>query len=115
MQQCKYAIATSGTLTLELALHQIPSVAVYKPSLLNYIVGKFLFRINLKHYCLPNIICNKTIFPEFMGINISIKKVFLSLKDIIEKKQNDDFLQLRQILGDQDASKNAAKTIQQLM
>ena len=39
MKTCKTALAKSGTVTLELALHGVPTVVHYELSLLNYLVA----------------------------------------------------------------------------
>jgi lipid-A-disaccharide synthase len=105
MQQCHRAIATSGTLTLELALYNIPTAVIYKISRLNYIIAKYIFRINLSHYCLVNIIAGKTLFPEFFGYKISPEHIVQSLQNIESCEQ------IKHILGEENASDNAAKEI----
>ena len=71
MQSAQAALAKSGTVTLELALHSIPTVVHYELSFLNYLFAKFILRLNLPHYCIVNILANKTLFPELMGRHIS--------------------------------------------
>ena len=60
-------IATSGTITLEIALSKLPCIVVYYISRLDVLIAKYLFKIDLPHYSLPNIIANKTIYPELIG------------------------------------------------
>jgi lipid-A-disaccharide synthase len=71
MRDSTIALAKSGTVSLELALHAIPSVIHYELTPLNYIIAKYLLRLNLPHYCIVNILAGKTLFPEWMGRNIS--------------------------------------------
>jgi lipid-A-disaccharide synthase len=66
MQNCDAALATSGTVTLELALHHIPTVVMYRLSFINWFVAKFLIRLHLPFYCIVNIIAQKTVFPELI-------------------------------------------------
>lgn len=75
MRRCRLAIATCGTVTLELALQKVPSVVIYRPSLMNALLARFLFRINLPHYSIANILCNKTIFPEAVHWVISLRRI----------------------------------------
>lgn len=75
MQKTYFAIAKSGTVTLELALHFVPTVVTYGLSKLDLIIARDLLRIRLPFYCLVNIIANKEIFPELIGpdfTNISL-------------------------------------------
>ncbi|MCI0381534.1 MAG: lipid-A-disaccharide synthase [Chlamydiae bacterium] len=61
------AFAKSGTITLELALNQIPTVVTYAISKLDLIIAKNILKISLPFYCLPNIILNSPLFPELFG------------------------------------------------
>ena len=40
VSDCKLSVATSGTITLELALLGLPSIVVYKTTFINYLIGK---------------------------------------------------------------------------
>jgi lipid-A-disaccharide synthase len=71
MRDCKTALAKSGTVTLELALHHVPTVVHYELSNLNYLIAKYVLRLQLPHYCIVNILGKKNIFPEFMGRKLS--------------------------------------------
>lgn len=67
MQKAHLAIAKSGTVTLELALHSVPTIVTYGLSKLDLIIARDLLRIRLRFYCLVNIIANEEIFPELIG------------------------------------------------
>jgi lipid-A-disaccharide synthase len=54
MRASHFALATSGTVTLELALHQIPTVVTFAINPLDVFLAQKIFRINLSHYALPN-------------------------------------------------------------
>lgn len=66
MQQATAALATSGTVTLELGLFQVPTVVVYRISPLNAFIAKYILRLQLAHYCIVNIIAGQTLFPELI-------------------------------------------------
>lgn len=68
MRYCSTALATSGTVTLELALHQTPTVTVYEVSATNSFLVRYIFRIRLPHYCIVNILANDTVFPELIAV-----------------------------------------------
>lgn len=74
-------LTSFGTATLEIALLNRPFIALYFPSLLNSILGKFLLRT--KYLSLPNIILNKKIFPEY--INPNLTEVYQKVKEILNK------------------------------
>ena len=77
------AIAVSGTITLELALHKVPFITVYKLNFLSYFFLKNI--VYAKYITLVNIIFNKPIVPEliqneFNKANLKNKLNFL-MKD----------------------------------
>ena len=65
MKACDVAFATSGTVTLELALMGVPSVIFYRTSGLKYFLGKRMLAVPF--IGLPNLILNKSVFAEFIG------------------------------------------------
>lgn len=72
MQICSSALAKSGTVTLELAMHLVPTFVHYELTTLNYFIAKYIVRINLPYYCIVNILGNRTIFPEFIDKKPSV-------------------------------------------
>ena len=55
------ALACSGTITLELVLFKIPTIAVYKTDFLSSFIGRIL--VDFKNVLLPNFILEKKIVP----------------------------------------------------
>ena len=64
MSIANVAIAASGTVTLEAALLNLPSVIIYKVNSLTYFLGKLLVKI--PHIGLPNIVAGRKILPELL-------------------------------------------------
>ena len=58
------ALASSGTVTLELALCGVPTVSMYKTDLLMQL---FLSRIKVWSAALPNLIADKPVIPEHLN------------------------------------------------
>lgn len=71
MKKATVAIAKSGTVVLELALLGKPTVVIYHLSKLNYFLIKYLLNIKVPYISLPNLLLNKTLFPEMVGLKIS--------------------------------------------
>lgn len=67
MKKSTIAFATSGTITLELALHGIPTLVTYFITKLDLFLAKKVFRIRLPHYCIANYTVNMRVFHEFYG------------------------------------------------
>lgn len=67
MHACDFALAKCGTIVLETALHQTPTIVTCLLSSFDNFLAKYIFKIFLPAYSLPNIITNSIIFPEFIG------------------------------------------------
>ena len=59
LKHSSFAIACSGTVTLELVLFKIPTVAVYKTDFVSALIGRML--VNFKNVILPNFLLKKNI------------------------------------------------------
>jgi lipid-A-disaccharide synthase len=55
------AIACSGTVTLELVLFKIPTIAIYKTDILSATIGRLL--VNFKNVILPNFLIGEKVVP----------------------------------------------------
>ncbi len=64
MSRTDLAIAVSGTVSVELAILQVPAIIVYRFNRLSYLIARLL--IKLKWVSLVNIIRNKSIYPELI-------------------------------------------------
>jgi len=113
MRTAKGAIATSGTIILELGLHSVPTVATYQLAPFNYLLGRYVLRLRLPFYTLVNIICEKEVYPEFIHRTLSAEAIATALKTLLNHpepcKQACD--QLRALLQNQNANQIAAQTI----
>jgi lipid-A-disaccharide synthase len=87
MQKSSLAIATSGTVTLELALYLVPTLVTYVLSPLNYFIGRYLFKIDLPFYCIVNILAQKEIYPEFVGKKLKCSVLNLFLENLIVNEE----------------------------
>lgn len=119
MKAAYMAIAKSGTVTLELALHEIPTVVTYAISPLDLIIARDILRIRLPYYCLVNIIANSEVFPELFGPNFTeetlYEKATSFISDTPERQRClTNCSKLKKTLGDQDASTEAATLCLQL-
>lgn len=107
------AIAKSGTVNLELALHKVPTVVIYKIAPLDLFIARRIFRICLPFYCIVNIILQKEVFKELFGPNAEEKKLFPEaerlLQDISYRQEKIELCQqVITELGQMEASKQTA-------
>ena len=76
-----YAIAVSGTITLELAISKVPLIVVYKLNFFSFFILKKLVKV--KYVSLANIILNKKVIPELIQYNFSYVKFHKELENLI--------------------------------
>lgn len=113
MQVADLAIATSGTVTLEAALCDLPSIIVYKASALNALIFRNIIKI--PNIGLPNIVMGHRILPELLqeeatAQNIANQAQFM-LKPENMQKIKQDLAQMRQKLGNGGAINKVARIV----
>lgn len=116
MKDAYVAIAKSGTVTLELALHRCPSVVMYKVGWINRFIARYVLRLNLPHFCIVNILQKKEVFPELIAKKVSIKSLYAAFQSLFcEEKIRQECVQscidLEKQLPETQASANAAQAI----
>jgi len=72
-----FAVAKSGTVSLEICNSKVPSIIIYKMNLLNYIIVKFL--VKTKYVNIINIINKKEVIPELIQNECNAKEIFRSV------------------------------------
>ncbi len=119
MRSCHLALAKSGTVTLELALHDIPTVVHYELSTFNYLMAKYYLRLNLPHYCIVNILEGEKVFPEFIHRNLSAEAISAQAALLYSNNQQRQQIieacqRIKHKLGTHSSHQNAAKAIHEL-
>ncbi|NGX45122.1 MAG: Lipid-A-disaccharide synthase [Chlamydiae bacterium] len=87
MDIAECAIATSGTITLELALQKIPTVVTYGISPLDLFIARRLLRIRLPYYCLVNILAQERLFPELIGPHFTAETLHKELHHLLSSEE----------------------------
>ncbi len=80
LQRVNFALASSGTVTLEASFLSCPLFVFYKISKITYIIGKRL--VHYKYIALPNILSGREIYPEYVQ-KIDIDNVIRDIEDFI--------------------------------
>ena len=104
-------VMASGTAALEAAILGVPSVVVYKTSLLTYVAAKLLMRV--KHLALPNIMLGEQVYPELLQRRCKADEIALEAALILEDSNRYDRIrsQLKEVvdaLGSKGAAERAA-------
>lgn len=113
LQQCRVAVVTSGTATLETALFNAPQVVCYRVAALTYFIGKRVIKV--PYISLVNLILNRAAVTELIQHNFNAQTLGEHIKRIWEGPERDkmlnDYSELSNMLGGVGASKNCAEEI----
>jgi lipid-A-disaccharide synthase len=111
------AVAKSGTITLELALKEIPTIVTYAISPLDLFLAKYIFKISLPYYALPNLIAGKEIFPELIGPALTDESLLCEVKNLMHTldRCREKCRALRSLFGSENADNQSAQLILSLL
>jgi lipid-A-disaccharide synthase len=76
-----FAVAKSGTVSLEICNANIPSIIIYKINMINYWIMKFLVKVKFAN--IINIINNKEVIPELLQGECNAKEIFNSVNYLL--------------------------------
>ena len=118
IKHAKFGIIKSGTSTLEAAYFALPMIIVYKTSMLTYLIGKQLIKVN--KIGMPNILLDVAVVPELIQSDVSEEKIYNAGKQILSDQNRYSSIktklsEVKNKLGNADASARAAKHIYELM
>ena len=74
LKKSVFAVAKSGTVSLEICKSKIPSIILYKMNLINYIIVKALVKVKFAN--IINIAANEEIIPELLQSKCNAKNIF---------------------------------------
>tara|TARA_B100000965_G_C19579086_1_gene752695 strand:+ start:407 stop:1543 length:1137 start_codon:yes stop_codon:yes gene_type:complete len=100
LSKSKFAVAKSGTISLEICNLKIPSIIIYKMNYLNFIIVKLL--VKTKYANIINIINQKEIIPELLQKECNAKEIFKSVVYLLKnpKLMNKQINQVTETLND---------------
>jgi lipid-A-disaccharide synthase len=107
-----FAIAASGTVTLETALSGTPMIVMYKVSPLSYRIGKALIKV--KHISLVNLVADKRLVPELIQDQASPENIAATAITMLDDREklmqlSRELSELRYKLGGRGASERVAE------
>ena len=76
-----FAVAKSGTVSLEICNANVPSIVIYKINMINYMIMKSLVKIKFAN--IINIINNKEIIPELLQGECNAKEIYNSVNYLL--------------------------------
>ncbi len=113
------ALVTSGTATLETALFRVPQVVCYAMHI-PHIVSFFRpFVLKVKYVSLVNLIADREVVPELVAADFTPENLLKQLAAIVDgparQQMLDGYADVWQRLGNEQAPRNAARLMVQLL
>lgn len=114
MNIAQVGIAASGTVTLEAALLNLPTVIIYKLAAFTYFLGKLLVKI--PYISLPNIIAGRKVVPELLQYEVTAENIANETIPVLQNSQLyqamlQDLAEVRTRLGEAGAVRRVAEEI----
>lgn len=114
LRHASAAMVTSGTATLETALHDVPQVICYRGEIVSYLIARKLIKV--PYIGLVNLIMDEEIATELIQGKLNHKNLLREVRQILEgsDRQNAmlaDYRRLKLKLGVRGASERAARSI----
>ena len=81
LKKSVFAIAKSGTISLEICKSKIPSIILYKMNFINYLIVKTLVKVKFAN--IINITANEEIIPELLQSKCNAKNIYKSVSYFI--------------------------------
>ena len=82
LQKSVFAVAKSGTVSLEITNAKIPSIILYKMNFINFLIIKSL--VNTKFANIINFAANREIIPELLQSDCNAKNIFRYVSNFLE-------------------------------
>ena len=80
-----FAVAKSGTISLEICKAKVPSVIIYKMNMINFFIIRMLVKVKSPN--IINIAANEEIIPELLQSKCNPKDIFKTVVKILNDKQ----------------------------
>jgi lipid-A-disaccharide synthase len=118
MAACDAVVTASGTVTLELAILEVPMIVVYKLSPLTYQLGKRLVKVDF--FSLVNLIAGYAAVPELLQHEVTAGKIAAELSAITTQparmqEMKQALKEVKGKLGERGASEKAATVALQML
>ncbi len=85
MAGCDAVMAASGTVTLELAILNVPMVVVYRVSPLTCILGRLL--IKLDYFSLVNLVAGRKVVTELLQEDVVPYRITAAVRNLLENRE----------------------------
>ena len=86
LKSSTFAVAKSGTISLEICNAKVPSIIIYKMNSINFLIIKMLVKV--KYANIINIAANEEIIPELLQSNCNSKNIFNNVNSLFENNES---------------------------
>jgi lipid-A-disaccharide synthase len=106
-------IAKSGTIVLESVCLGTPVIMFYKLSPITYFIGKYLLKIKLDFYSMPNILTGRMIVPEYVMRQATADNIYNEARRMLADpgKAKVGYREVVSLLGQPGSIKRSAQKI----
>jgi len=114
-----FAIAKSGTISLEICNAKIPSIILYKMNFINFFIIKMLVKI--KYANIINIAANEEIIPELLQSKCNAKNIYKVVNELLDtpSKTTEQIKKIETVLNtfktDKSSSELASQALNRLV
>jgi len=94
-----FAVAKSGTISLEICKAKIPSIIIYKMNAINFFIIKMLVKVKFAN--IINIAAEEEVIPELLQSNCNPKKIFKTVDELFENREaiNKQILKSQEVIN----------------
>jgi len=85
LKESIFAVAKSGTISLEICNAKVPSIIIYKMSMLNFFIVKMLVKVKFAN--IINIAADEEVIPELLQSNCNPKNIFNTVDELLKNQQ----------------------------
>ena len=86
LKSSMFAVAKSGTISLEICNAKIPSIIIYKMGMINFFIVKMLVKV--KYANIINIAANEEVIPELLQSNCNPTNIYNTVDKLLSDKQS---------------------------
>jgi lipid-A-disaccharide synthase len=114
LKKSMFAVAKSGTVSLEICKAKVPSIIIYKMNFVNYFIIKMLVKIKFAN--IINIAADKEIIPELLQEKCNSKNIFIKVDEFLSnpelsKKQISEYQEIIQNFKTERSSEIASSVL----
>ena len=86
LKSSTFAVAKSGTISLEICNAKVPSIIIYKMNSINFLIVKMLVKV--KYANIINIAANEEVIPELLQTNCNSTNIFNKVDSFFDDNQS---------------------------